>query len=262
MRSSCWTLALAAFLATSCVGVSAPSRDEVRQAVAPTGKLRLGMVLAANHATRDAATGELRGIAVDLGREAARRIDVPFEAVPYASFDALWAGMKSAQWDMAAMGVTPERAAEVDFTPPYMTVEYTFLVPAGSPLTSPTDVDRPGMKIGVLKLSAPDQYLSQAMKQAQVVRSTTVVEMVDSFRTGRAGALFGSRIGMLNQVSKLPGSKVLDGAFGGEGTAIAVPKGRPLVADYARSFVERVKSDGFAKRVIDKAALPGIVAAP
>ena len=73
-------------LVAGCAGIPSSSESISKQAVAPTGKLRVGMLLVANHATKDPATGELRGVAVDLGREAARRLGVPFEPVTYDVF--------------------------------------------------------------------------------------------------------------------------------------------------------------------------------
>ena len=56
-----------------------PSLEE-RQALAPKGKLRAAFL--ANQpipATKDAASGELKGVAIELGQELARRLQVPFE---------------------------------------------------------------------------------------------------------------------------------------------------------------------------------------
>ena len=55
----------------------------LRKELAPTGTLRAAI----NYnnpllATRDPTTGELSGLAVDLSRELARRVDVPLELVP------------------------------------------------------------------------------------------------------------------------------------------------------------------------------------
>ena len=58
----------------------------VRADIAPTGKLRAGI----NYgnvilATKDRATGESRGVAVDLMQEIGRRLGVPVEIVAYDS---------------------------------------------------------------------------------------------------------------------------------------------------------------------------------
>ena len=80
--------AFALFL-SGCASVQDAPTSEQRSALAPTGKLRVGFLSTTPiHATKDAASGEFKGPAVDLGKEMARRIGVPFEPVPYASFPA------------------------------------------------------------------------------------------------------------------------------------------------------------------------------
>jgi len=264
MRTIHWLMtAVFALMLTGCAGVQTAPTQEQRQALAPTGKLRVGfLVTTPTHAIKDPSSGELKGPAVDLGREMARRLGVPFEPVAYTSFLSVLAGAKSGAWDIATMGIIPERREIVDFTTPYMIVEFGFLVPSGSSISALADVDRPGVRIAALEKSSPDAYLSGALRNATLVRLPTLAEMMQSLRAGRADAVYGVKATMLSQSEKLPGSRVLEGQFGGEETAIAVPKGRQLGAAYARQFVEAAKSEGLVKAAIEKAGLRGVVVAP
>ena len=108
-------------------GISA----ETRTSLAPTGKLRVAFLSAPIYAAKDPATGELKGVAVDLGKELAQRMNVPFDAVVYPTFPELMSGARSGQWDVALMGVDPERAKVVDFSAPFMNVEQGFLLRTG-----------------------------------------------------------------------------------------------------------------------------------
>ncbi len=45
-----------------------------RAALAPMGKLRVAFLLGPIYATKNSATGELKGVAIDLGEELARRL--------------------------------------------------------------------------------------------------------------------------------------------------------------------------------------------
>ena len=246
-----------------CASIQTSPTPEIRQALAPTGKLRVGFLATTPiQAIKDPASGELKGPAVDLGREMARRLGVPFEPVAYTSFPPVLAGAKSGEWDIATMGITPERRAIVDFTPPYMIVEFGFLVPSGSSISAVTDVDTPGVRIAVLEKSSPHTHLAGTLRNAILVRLPTLAEMMESLRAGRTDAVYAVKATMLVESEKLPGSRVLEGRFGGEEAAIAVPKGRELAAAYARQFVEAAKSDGLVKAAIDKAALRAVVVAP
>lgn len=264
MRALHWLMAVVyALMLAGCAGVQTGPTPEHRQALAPTGKLRVGFLSTTPiHGTKDAASGEFVGPAVDLGKEMARRIGAQFEPVAYTSFPPVLAGAKSGEWDIAMIGITPEREQIVDFTAPYMVVEFGYLVPSGSSISTLTDVDKPGVRVAVLEKSSPDAYLSRTIQRATLVRVSTIAGMVESLKAGRADAIYGTKAGMLSQSTNVPGSRVLEGRSGGEETAIAVPKGRQLGAAYAREFVEKAKSEGLVKAAIERAGLSGVVVAP
>src|SRR5689334_5810087 len=87
---------LMGLLIAGCAGLNTAPTPEARQALAPTGALRVGLQLGSPHnVVRDAATGEMKGVAFDLGTELARRMGVPFEPVLYPSVGALLDGGKA-----------------------------------------------------------------------------------------------------------------------------------------------------------------------
>ena len=174
--------------------VSAQSlTSALRSELAPTGTLRAGI----NYnnplvARRDPATGELRGTAVDLSRELARRTGVPVELIPYESAGRMSDAARSGAWDVAFLAVDPARASEVEFTAPYIELEGTYLVPAGSPLRRIEDVDRDGVRIAVTAKSAYDLFLTRELKHAQLVRAATTPESIDLMVAQKLDALASS----------------------------------------------------------------------
>ena len=263
MRAFEWiTTAVLAFFVAGYASSETPSA-EARRELAPGGKLRVAFLgTAPIHAIKDAATGELKGPAVDLGREIARRIGVPFEPVAYSSLAPLLAGAAAGEWDIGMMGVSSERARAVDFSPPYMVVEFSYLVPSGSSIATLADVDRPGIRVAVLEKSSPEAHLSRTLRNAALVRFPTLAETVQSLQLGKADAAYATRASMISQSARLTNSRVLEGNSGGEETAIAVPKGRPLATAYVRQFVSAVKAEGQVGAAIEKAGLRGVIVAP
>ena len=258
-------LVVAAFALVSlgCAGLQDGPTSEQRRALAPTGKLRVAFLSTTPiHATKDAASGEFKGPAVDLGKEMARRIGVQFEPVPYTSFPPVLAGAKSGEWDIAMIGFSTEREQIVDFTAPYMVVEFGYLVPNGSPIFTLADVDKPGVRIGVLEKSSPDAFLSRTIQRATLVRVASIANMLESLNAGRVDALYATKANMLAESGKMFGSRVLEGQFGGEEAAVAVPKGRQLSVVYARRLVDEAVSKGVVKAAIERAGLRGVVVAP
>jgi polar amino acid transport system substrate-binding protein len=260
MRLRKMTSALLLFAACA----PAPEDQAARADLAPNGRLRAGLnfnnVLLTG---KDPATGEPRGVAVDLARELGRRLDVPVDIVPYDSAGALADRATSGDWDVAFLGIEPARAADIDFTAAYVEIESTYLVPRGSVLRNVADVDRAGMRIAVSQKSAYDLFLTRTLQQAQLERAVGVEGAVKRLVDEKLDAVAGLRPVLLTFVEKLPGARVLDGAFTTVQQAVGTPKGRQAGAAYLRSFVEDVKAAGVVAQLIDKNAVRGLtVAAP
>src|ERR1019366_8948221 len=77
-------IAIVAPLLAGCAGTAVAPSPEVRQVLAPTGKLRVGVYPGSpTSMIRDSASGETKGVSFELGKELARRLGVPFEPVVY-----------------------------------------------------------------------------------------------------------------------------------------------------------------------------------
>ena len=73
-------------------------------------------------------------------------------------------------WDVGFLGAEPQRANEIDFTPAYVEIDSTYLVPPGSTLKHADEVDRKGIRIIVPAKAAYELYLSRTIKHAELVR--------------------------------------------------------------------------------------------
>jgi polar amino acid transport system substrate-binding protein len=252
-----------AVLMMGCTATATAPTPEARQALAPTGKLRVALQLANPlNVVQDSASGEMTGVGFDLGKELARRLGVPFEPVLYPSVGALLDSGKTGAWDVAFVGFSPARAEEWDFTALHLEVEFGYLVPASSTVSTMADVDRPGIRIAVQEKSGPDVFFSRTLKNTAMVRASSNAGALDLVKAGKADVM-GSIKPVLFEMSKqLPGSRVLDGRPGIDPHAMALPKGRGSGAAYARSFIENAKSEGVVKTAVERAGLRGVVVAP
>ena len=235
--------------------------DTVRSELAPTGTLRAGLnrsnfLLVA----KDSPAADPRGVAVDMARELARRLDVAVAFLNFESPGKMADAVKT--WDVAFLGAEPARAGEIDFTPAYVEIEATYLVPAGSTLKSIDEVDRAGVRISVSNRSAYDLYLSRALKHAELVRSDGLDASFDRFVADKLDALAGLRPRLILDVGKVPGASILDGRFTAIQQAIGTPKGRATGARYLREFVAEVKASGFVAELIERHGARGLSVAP
>jgi polar amino acid transport system substrate-binding protein len=264
MRTASWlTCAVSALLLAGCATTDSAPTPEARHALAPSGPLRVGLQLGSPHnVIRDPATGEMKGVGFDLGRELAARMKVPFEPVLYPSVGALLDGGKSGAWDVAFVGFSAARAKEWDFTALHLQMEFGYLVPAGSAISAMADVDRPGVRVAVQERSQPDVFISRELKHATVIRGPSLAATLDMLAAGKADAIFSIKPSLFEASSRLPGSRVLDGRLGMDPHAMAMPKGRDPGNAYARAFIEHAKSDGSVASAIARAGMRGVVVAP
>ena len=110
---------------------------EVVKQLAPTGTLRAAInmsnfLLVVGKTDEGAPIGPSPGIALAI----AAALDVPVEFVPFRTPSEIVDAAGTGVWDIANIGAEPQRAALMDFTAAYAEIESTYLVPAGSSLSS------------------------------------------------------------------------------------------------------------------------------
>lgn len=259
MRLRTWLVVVfTTFLTVACATADKAPSAEVKAALAPTGKLRVAFLAVPLYATKDE-SGRFRGPAAELGEALAARLGVPMEPVPQPSVPALLAAAKSGAFDVVFTGINAERAALVDFSSPYMQVEQGVLVRPGSSVARLEDIDRAGMRIGVLEKAGADVALTKRLKSAQIVRLPTIDQLFLQFAGGHLDMVAGTTSRLLDETAKVPGSRVLEGAIVVEPLGVGVPKGRNAeAARFVDQFVRTAKADGLVARSIAQARLVGV----
>jgi polar amino acid transport system substrate-binding protein len=235
----------------------------LRERLAPGVTLRAGINLS-NFLLVSARTedGGPAGVSPDMARAIADRLGVAVRYVPYASPALLADAAMRDEWDIGLIGAEPQRAETIAFTPAYAAIEATYLVPAGSPLTSAADVDAPGVRIAVTAKTAYGLWLDRNIHHAELVRTATMDETLADFRDRKLDALAGLRARLISDVAQLPGARILDGRFMTVQQAIGVARNAdaqtdPAVAWLTR-FVETAKASGFVADLIRKHGVAGL----
>ena len=224
------------------------------------GRVRVGIGLGTSPlAIKDPVTGEVRGPALDLGRALAKRIGVEFVPVEYPRPGAVMEGVRTGAWDVAFLAIDPSRAAEADFSPPYLQYDLTYMVPAGSSIRNVADADQPGVRIATPRGDASDLRLSRMLKRAELIRADTIPATFDLLRAGQADVLAGVRPGLLERLARMPGYRVLEDRFGVILVAALVPKGQAGRLAYISEFIEQAKASGLVQQAIERAGLRGVV---
>ncbi len=243
--------------------VSTVPSDVVKD-FAPTGKLRAALNLGNSVLVQKDASGEVRGVTVDLARELAKRLGVPLEFTQFEAAGKVFEALKTGTWDIAFLAVEPVRAAEIDFTAPYVIIEGTYMVLKDSPLKAVADVDRPGVRIAVGRGSAYDLYLTRTLKNAELVRAATGGgrAMIDLFFAEKLEVAAGVKQPLVAYAKTNSNVRVMDGRFMEIQQAMGTPKGREAAAKYLRGFVEEMKASGFVAEALKRSNQPDAAVAP
>ena len=237
--------------------------SEVLKALAPTGRVRAAInfgnpVLA----QRDPATGEARGVSVDIARELGNRLGVGVDLVTFDAAGRVFAALADGAWDVAFLAIDPKRATEIDFTAPYVIIEGTYMVPAGSPLQSVDDVDRPGVRIAAGSGSAYELHLARTLRHGELVRAPTGPEAIEMFLRDGLEAAAGVKSPLLAFARGRTDVRVMDGRFMAIEQAMGTPKGRAAGAAYLRGMIEALKASGFVAAGLARSGQHDAVVAP
>jgi polar amino acid transport system substrate-binding protein len=231
--------------------------------LAPAGVLRTGINLSNFLLVSGRSPGgDPEGVAPDLAREIALRLDVPVSYVCFKTPGELADQAGRDVWDIGLIGAEPQRAETITFTAAYVEIESTYLVPAGSPLQTIADVDAAGVRIAVTGRSAYGLWLDRNVKRAELVRTETVDQSYEVFVRDRLEALAGLRPRLLSDVEKLPGARILDGKFAAVQQAVGTAPKNAAGAAFLRDFVEEAKASGMVARLIERHKIRGLAVAP
>jgi polar amino acid transport system substrate-binding protein len=247
----------------ACASAPPAPTPAAKAELAPTGTLRVA-VFTGNPVlgSLDKATGEVSGTTATLGRELAKAAGVPAKIVGYSAIAKLVEDAKTGAWDVAVVAFDPARRGVIDFAPPHIVVDLTYLVAPGSTIRSVPEADRPGVSIAAAKGAATTLFLQRTLKSAQVVQADNEPAAFGLVKEGRAQVYAQNRYMLLGLADGLPGARVLEDRFSAAEMCLVLPKGRTAALAYVSEFVEQSKKSGAVKRAIDEAKLRGVSVAP
>jgi polar amino acid transport system substrate-binding protein len=210
-------------------------------------------------ATKDPATGELRGVLIDLTRPLAQRVGAPIVFVEYATNAARDAA--TGAWDITTGPDTPEQAAASGraVAVPYLVADQTLVVAPASAIRTIADMDRPGVRLGAIGGSGSERNLSGLVGQAEVVRVSDEAPLVALLQTGQVEALAGNRENLLRYAAQVPGARVLADRYATQEHRLTLPPGRSAASLALASEVTRqALASGLIRASIERHGVQGI----
>jgi ABC-type amino acid transport substrate-binding protein len=241
----------------SIVFLTAPSStmfgQNVSSEIAPTGKLRVGMI----------AITVLGGVADPVAKFIGSKLNVAVEPVMYPNPGAYVQSFGKDEWDIAIgpRALAPED--KVDSTADMWTIDLVYVAAPGKEFAGIESVDKPGIKIGTIQGAPSDRVLSREIKSAEIVRiplsPRIAIDAAEMLQTGKAD-LFGADAGVGYPVAEaLPGAKLVPGEFGWVRVAAALPKGRSSdIRTRLDEPIGEAKRTGAIQEAIDAKGLKGV----
>jgi polar amino acid transport system substrate-binding protein len=234
---------------------------EIVKSLAPSGTLRVAL----NHGNMVLVQGgnaAPRGVTVDLARELGKRLNVPVEFNNFPGAGESFAGFKKQQLDIVFLAIEPVRAAEIEFTAPYVIIEGVYMVPKDSALKTPADVDRAGVRVSVITNSAYDLFLTRTLKHATLVRSADGAAGFATFEKDKLEAAAGVKQPLVVYAKAHPEVRIIEQRFMEIQQAMGTQKGRDVGARYLKEYVEEMKASGFVADALKRSNQPDASVAP
>jgi polar amino acid transport system substrate-binding protein len=206
--------------------------------------------------------GQPRGVSVDLAQEAGRRLGLPVELVTFTSAGNVVEAVKERKVDLAFVAIDPVRAADMEYTAPYVIIEGAYLVRSASPLQRNEEVDRAGTRVAVGRGSAYDLFLTRELKAATLVRAPTSPEVTDFFLAQNLDVAAGVRQQLEADARRVAGVRLLPGRFMVIQQAMGVPKGRTAAQAWLSAYIEEMKATGYVAAALQRHRIEGAAVAP
>jgi len=228
--------------------------------IAPTGTLRVGFQTASPILARQTPDGGTNGVVVDLGKFVAEKLGVAFMPVAYANQEAYSRSFGKGEWDVV-IGV---RSSMTNPSPDFMVADAMYIAAPGREFANASSIDAVGVKVGVSRGGGSDQFLSQALKFAQVVRVPGgVANAIEALRSGTVDVWAANPVTLKEIEDALPGSRVVPGAWTTGRYAASLPSGRSVAAHSTLAdIVNEARRSGVVQRSIDRAGFKGVHVAP
>lgn len=243
-------------LIAGVLGISGAHAGGEKEVLAPTGSLRVG-VYPGSPTSMVTINGQSHGVSHDLGGEFGKRLNVPVEYVSFQRIADVLSAIRDGKVDFTVSNATPARANDVSFSPTVLSVELGYLVPQNSAIVGAEDLDQPGIRIGVTKGSTSERTLPAKFKNAKIVAAENVKVAVEMFNRGELDSYATNKPTLFEMADAMPGARVLDGNWGLEHMAIAIPKGREQALPFIAGFVQEVQSSGLLEKIQRDAGLRG-----
>ena len=237
--------------------------DIILKQLAPKGYLRAAINLS-NFllVTGTDNNGDPEGVSPDLAKALANELNVEVKLIPFQRPGELADAVSDDIWDVGNIANEAERAKLITFSSPYTLIESTFLVRDSSYINSLSDVDREGVRIAVAERSAYDLWLTENIKNAELIRAKSIDLSFSIFQENEYEVLAGLKPKLIDDLKNTENCKILPGAFTFIKQCIGSKPGNPEAEKFINNFIEKNIGNGFIEKLLIKYDVLGKLSLP
>ena len=237
--------------------------DIILQQLAPKGYLRAAINLS-NFllVTGTDDKGNPEGVSPELAKALANELNLELKLIPFKRPGELADAVTDDVWDIGNIANESERAKSITFSYPYTLIESTFLVRESSKINLFQDVDKPGVRIAVAERSAYDLWLTENIKNAELIRAKSIDLSFKIFEDNSYEVLAGLKPRLIDDLKNTKNCKILPDAFTFIKQCIGSKPGNPEAEKFINNFIEKNTKNGFIESLLLKHNVLGKLSVP
>ena len=237
--------------------------DIIIEQLAPKGYLRAAINLS-NFllVTGTDDQGNPEGVSPDLAKALANELNIEYKLIPFKRPGELADAVIDDVWDIGNIANESERAKSITFSHPYTLIESTFLVRESFKINSLKDVDKKDVRIAVAERSAYDLWLTENIKNAELIRAKSIDLSFKIFEDNSYEVLAGLKPRLIDDLKNTKNCKILPGAFTFIKQCIGSKPGNPEAEKFINNFIEKNTKNGFIESLLLKHNVLGKLSVP
>jgi polar amino acid transport system substrate-binding protein len=237
--------------------------DIIIEQLAPKGYLRAAINLS-NFllVTGTDDQGNPEGVSPDLAKALANELNIEYKLIPFKRPGELADAVTDDVWDIGNIANESERAKSITFSHPYTLIESTFLVRESSEINSLQDVDKKDVRIAVAERSAYDLWLTENIKNAELIRAKSIDLSFKIFEDNSYEVLAGLKPRLIDDLKNTKNCKILPGAFTFIKQCIGSKPGNPEAEKFINNFIDKNTKNGFIESLLLKHNVLGKLSVP
>ena len=237
--------------------------DIIIEQLAPKGYLRAAINLS-NFllVTGTDDQGNPEGVSPDLAKALANELNIEYKLIPFKRPGELADAVIDDVWDIGNIANESERAKSITFSHPYTLIESTFLVRESSKINALKDFDKKDVRIAVAERSAYDLWLTENIKNAELIRAKSIDLSFKTFEDNSYEVLAGLKPRLIDDLKNTKNCKILPGAFTFIKQCIGSKPGNPEAEKFINNFIEKNIKNGFIESLLLKHNVLGKLSVP